>query len=92
MFENKSRYAKLTPYKVKDGSGREIQVVPVPLPPADEPLGRHRRKQGQRLDHLAFKYLNNAEGFWRICEINDVMLAEALSQADEIIIPKKRNT
>ncbi|MEJ2664751.1 MAG: hypothetical protein P8107_12035, partial [Spirochaetia bacterium] len=89
MFENNSRYAKLKPYTVKDHKGREIQVVPVPPPPAEQPLGRHRRKQGQRLDHLAYKYLNNAEGFWRICEVNDVMLPEALSRADEIIIPKK---
>jgi hypothetical protein len=51
--------------------------------------GYHLRRQGQRLDHMAFKYLKNAAGFWRICELNDVMQAEMLSEADEIAIPLK---
>ena len=52
-------------------------------------LGYHVRKEGQRLDHLAYRYLNDATAFWRICELNDVMHAEQLSEAAEIAIPTK---
>jgi hypothetical protein len=89
MFDKASRYSKSKTYKVRDRRGREVTVVV----PADVPeqgfLGIHRRIQGQRLDHLAYKYLRNSTQFWRICELNNVMLAEALSEADEIDIPVK---
>ncbi len=88
-FAENSRYAHVKPYEVTDHRGRRVRVVPVPAPPADVPLGIHLRKQGQRLDHLAFKYLRDAEAWWRICEINDVMLPEALSEVQEIVIPQK---
>lgn len=87
MFDEKSRYAYLQTYKVPDRRGRLVPVVPVPEPPAQTPLGVHLRKEGQRLDHLAQKYLDDPAGFWRICELDDVMLPEALSEAREIPIP-----
>jgi hypothetical protein len=87
MFDPKSRYAGLQIYTVKDHRGRQVAVVPVPPPPNQALLGIHLLRQGERLDHLAQKYLDNAAGFWRICEFNDVMLAEALTEQREIAIP-----
>lgn len=87
MFDQKSRYAKSKTYTVKDRRGREVAVVPVPSPPSQEQLGIHLLRQGQRLDHLAAEYLDNPAGFWRICEMNDVMLAETLTEQREIEIP-----
>lgn len=52
--------------------------------------GHHLRTQGQRLDHLAARYLGDPTAWRRICELNDVMLPEALSEVDEIAIPRKR--
>jgi len=89
MFDEKSRYAKLETYIVTDRRGRQVAVVPVPDAPKETPLGVHLLRQGQRLDHLAWKYLDDPAGFWRICEANDVMLPEALTEAREIVIPKK---
>lgn len=91
MFDSKSRYYKLTTSTATDRRGRTVTVVPVPEPPEQTSLGYHLRRQGQRLDHLAYKYLDDEAGFWRICELNDVMLPEALSEADEIAIPKKES-
>ncbi|MBC8488704.1 MAG: hypothetical protein H8D45_21985 [Bacteroidetes bacterium] len=90
MFESKSRYFKLETYEVTDRRGRAVKVVPVPPPPNDTMLGIHKLKQGQRLDHLAQKYLGDPAGFWRISEINNVMLPESLTEAQEIIIPVKK--
>ena len=58
---------------------------------ADKPvqtlLGEHLRKEGQRLDHLANFYLQDPNGFWRIAELNDAMLPDALAEVDIVKIP-----
>ena len=89
MFDKKSRYAKQNTYQVIDRRGRTVTVMVPPLAPTQSLLGYHARRQGQRLDHMAAKYLDDPAGFWLICELNDVMQAEMLSEADEIGIPRK---
>ncbi len=89
MVDKSSRYAEQGTYTVQDHRGRTV-VVATPAPALSQNLlGHHQHKQRQRLDHLAFKYLGDATWFWRLCEMNDVVLPEALSEADEIAIPKK---
>lgn len=89
MFDEKSRYVGLKTYEVLNRQGRKVMVVPVPAKPDEVLLGYHVLHQGQRLDHLATHYLDNPAGFWRICELNDVMLPEALSKVPEVAIPRK---
>ena len=89
IFDAKSRYAALAVYMVNDRRGRTVAVVPVPDRPLQPLLGFHRLREGQRLDHLAFHYLEDPAGFWRICELADVMLPDALAEAREIPIPAK---
>lgn len=87
MFSPNSRYAALTPYTVRDRRDRLVSVVPVPPAPPEQLLGYHVLRQGQRLDHLAYKYLNDATTYWRVCELNDVMYPEQLTETSEIAIP-----
>jgi hypothetical protein len=89
MFDDNSRYKGLKSYERIDRRGRTVATVPVPPAPAEKFRGYHRRIQGQRLDHLAYRYLGNPAGYWRICEQNDVMLPEALSEAADIAVPLK---
>jgi len=89
MFDAKSRYAKAETYIVKDARGREVTVVAPPPPPEQLLLGIHALREGERMDHLAAKYLNDPAGYWRIAEQNDVMLPEALIEKREIEIPVK---
>jgi hypothetical protein len=89
MFDAKSRYAGLTPYPVRDRRGRTLMVVPTPDAQAEVLLGYHRRHQGERLDHLANAYLGDGAGFWRICELADVVLSDVLAEAREVPIPRK---
>jgi hypothetical protein len=90
MFDDKSRYKDKEQYLVEDRRGRTVQVVVSPDAPRQTILGYHQLKQGQRMDHLAYKYLNNPAGFWRLAEANNAMLPEALSEQSEIAIPNKR--
>lgn len=90
MFDANSRYAGLTPYPVIDRRGRAVMVVPTPNAPTAPLLGYHRRHQGERLDHLAFAYLGDGPRWWRIVELADAMLPDALAEAREIPIPPKK--
>jgi hypothetical protein len=55
-----------------------VEVVSVPDRPDQPLLGLHVLRQGERLDHLAARYLDDPAGFWRIAEINGAMLPDAL--------------
>ena len=89
MFTNNSRYKNSETYSLRDRHGRDVRVVAVPDPRPQQFRGYHPRKQGQRLDHLAAHYLDEPTAFWRICDANDAMLPEALSEQRETIIPLK---
>jgi len=88
MFDPTSRYYSLTPYTVTDARGRTVQVVPVPPPPLQNLLGYHLLKKGQRIDHLAYRYIKDPDASWRISEMNDVMQQEILTEQSEIAIPQ----
>jgi len=89
MFSDKSRYIDVEQYQLKDRRGRTVSVVSVPDAPVQSLLGYHLLIQGQRVDHLASKYTLDEAGFWRVCEFNDVMLPEQVSEKPEIAIPNK---
>lgn len=89
-FTEKSRYKDAVQYERVDHRGRTVTVVATPDAIQQGTLGFHALKQGQRPDHLANLYLNDAAGFWRIAQANDAMLAESLSEQPEIAIPTKR--
>jgi hypothetical protein len=89
MFDPKSRYRESEIYSVEDMRGRTVNVVTPPPPPEQVQLGTHLLIQGERLDLLAAKYLDDPAGFWQITEQNNVMLPEALTEAREIEIPSK---
>jgi len=89
MFDPKSRYAAAPTYQVTDRRGRTVTVVAAPAPKEQELRGYHLRRQGQRLDHLAQTYLADPAGYFHICDAAGAMLPEALSEAQEIPIPKR---
>ena len=70
-----------------DRRGRRVMALTVAEKPVQNLLGEHLRKEGQRLDHLANFYLKDPNGFWRIAEMNDAMLPDALAETDIVQIP-----
>jgi hypothetical protein len=72
-----------------DRKGRIVScVTPVRIPPAAN-LGIHRRRDGQRLDHISERYLADATAFWRIAAHNDAMTVEQLADTPLLAIPVK---
>ena len=88
IFDRKSRYGtNASTYEATDRRGRKVAALTVPDKPVLVRLGDHLRKEGQRLDHLAKFYFEDTNGFWRIAEINDAMLPDALAEVDVLKIP-----
>jgi hypothetical protein len=87
MFASNSRYFALTTYTVKTADGRVVTATRLPLPRTAPLAGFHPRVQGDRLDLLAARYLNDPTAFWRLCDANNVPVPDALAARDLIGIP-----
>jgi hypothetical protein len=52
----------------------------VPSPERFELLQEHMVTQGERLDNITARYLDDPEQFWRICDANGAMRPEELEE------------
>ena len=87
MFFSGSRYAGMTTYPVVRPDGSTVSAVSIPLPGPAVAQGYHRRLGGQRLDHIANRYLGDPTGFWQLCDANNAVVPDALANADLVGIP-----
>ncbi len=90
MFDEQSRYAKLTPVHLVDSRGRTVEAIPPAPRPKQTLRGIHLRRENERTDHLAALYVANPAGYWRLAEMNDAMTAEVLSELRQVEIPNPR--
>ena len=87
MFEPNSRYHDLETAKLSArGPGGAQHVIPykrrrfVPSGQGMTTLLEHTVAGGNRSDNLAARYLGDPEEFWRICDANDVLRPEELTE------------
>ena len=52
----------------------------VPHPDQFALIQEHVVSQGERPDHIAFRYLQDAEQFWRLCDANACLHPDELTQ------------
>jgi hypothetical protein len=52
----------------------------VPPPERFDLLQEHEMTQGDRLDNLAAQYLGDPEQFWRLCDANNAIRPEELTE------------
>jgi hypothetical protein len=88
MFDRNSRYAKQPTYLTMTPGGQQVAAVSIPLPRTEVPAGLHRKVEGDRLDLLAARYLNDPTAFWRLCDLNGNTVPAALEGHPLIAIPK----
>jgi hypothetical protein len=67
--------------------GSIVRAVRIPLPGPALVRGYLRRGPGQRLDLIAAHYLTDATVFWRLCNANNAMVPDALTNRDLVGIP-----
>ena len=87
MFEPSSRYYNIDTATMTVGSnGGEPRVISykrrriIPSGETMRTLVEHTVVQGDRLDNLAARYVGDPEQFWRICDANDVLRPEELTE------------
>ena len=66
---------------------RRVAALTTPERPVQTLLGEHLHREGQRLDHLANFYFQDPNGYWRIAELNEAMLPDALAEVEVLDIP-----
>jgi hypothetical protein len=86
MFEPTSRYYDLETAKMTVGDEEGQRVISykrrriIPSGESIMTLVEHTVTQGDRLDNLAARYVGDPEQFWRICDANDVLRPEELTE------------
>ena len=88
MFTADSRYAGQPTYIATLPDGTKVTAVIPPVPDPAPPVGYYQRVGPGRLDLIAVQYLNAPTGFWRLCDSNNSMLADALAARALIGIPQ----
>lgn len=83
LFPSTSRYFGIETKTMETVGGEKIVYLRrrfCPQPERFALLQEHTVLQGERLDHIAAKYLGDAEQFWRICDANGALSPEELTQ------------
>ncbi|GAB4578157.1 MAG: hypothetical protein Fur0022_08900 [Anaerolineales bacterium] len=84
MFEQfplTSRYSRLEMATLELPNGKTVRYLKRRFLPSAETfslLREHTVLAGERLDHIAFLELGDAEQFWRICDANNALHPEDL--------------
>ena len=99
MFDPASRYYKTEIATItvtdSDGQPREVRYVKRRfIPPTDGLITvvEHTVVQGDRLDNIAARYLGDPTQFWRICDANNVIepneLTDTAGRVIQIALPQ----
>ncbi len=76
MFQENGRYAQIPAATLVDGDGRQIAYLRRRfLPPvaAAATMAEHLVREGERLDNVTARYLDDPELFWQLCDANHVL-------------------
>ena len=83
LFPPNSRYHGLETATLVTAAGQTVIYLRRRFVPATERfalLQEHVVSASERLDHIAARYLNDPEQFWRICDANGALRPEALTE------------
>jgi hypothetical protein len=87
MYFPGSRYETSRIVQVTKGDGSFVSAVAAPRPVQGPVRLTHRRLEGQRLDHIAAHYLDDATAFWRLCDAANATAPDALAARAGVPIP-----
>jgi hypothetical protein len=83
LFPPTSRYFSVETTTREERDGRVIVYLRrrfVPQPERFALLQEHLVKQGERLDNITARYLDDPEQFWRICDANRASRPDELTE------------
>ena len=85
MFSRASRYFSIEIAKYTTAGQREIAYLRRRFLPSSAGaviFAEHKVVEGDRLDNVTAKHLGDPEQFWRVCDVNEAMRPDELT--DEI--------
>jgi hypothetical protein len=88
LFSPTSRYYNVEITQMKLPDGRIVGYLRrrfVPPPENFALLQLHVVTQGERLDNITARYLNDPEQFWRLCDANAALRPEELETTGRIL-------
>ena len=83
LFDASSRYFGIDTLNYVTTAGKQIVYIKRRFLPPDnsfQTLQQHTVTQGERLDVLAAKYLGDPTLFWQLCDANNAMRPEELTE------------
>ena len=83
MFPINSRYYGIATVTFETQDGKQVVYLRrrfVPAPERFDLLAEHTVSQSDRLDNLAALYLGDPEQFWRVCDANNAMRPDELTE------------
>jgi hypothetical protein len=78
VFFKGSRYARVAELQITDRKGRTVRYKNIRFIPRVEARLGHTVNQSERLDHIAQRFYNDPERFWRICDANLALFPDDL--------------
>ncbi len=95
MFPRTSRYYGIYVEKYVTAEYKEIAYLSrrfLPDPSSLTVFARHTVTQGERLDNITTRYLGDPEQFWKICDGNNALRPDDLTEVigSEISIPSPK--
>lgn len=87
MFNSDSRYANAGTYQVTLADGTIVTVTRIPRPSTQRSVGWYPHTDDERLDVIAYRFLDDATRTWLLCDVNDAMSPDALAAHERIGIP-----
>ncbi len=95
LFPATSRYHGIDTTTMETANGKNIIYIRrrfLPQPDSFALLQEHVVTEGERLDNITARYLNDPEQFWRICDANRAMrpneLTESIGRRLRITLPE----
>ena len=92
MFDPTSRYYNLPTATLtvigRDGTPVEVRYLQrrfIPSADGETILLEHTFTQGERLDNITARYLDDPTQFWRVCDANLVLRPEELERIGRVI-------
>ncbi|MEK6337413.1 MAG: LysM domain-containing protein [Acidobacteriota bacterium] len=83
MFPRTSRYYNIEIVKLVTPDQREIVYLRRRFLPNSSNaviIAEHSVEEGDRLDNVTAKYLGDPEQFWQVCDVNDAMRPDGLTE------------